>query len=78
MSRGFIEAGSRWINGDEVCDEVGLGRPGVLHYLAFMGHCMLVASMAWVQRFVPGVDASVINVSSTCSLRSLDDEILTV
>ncbi|RHZ63951.1 hypothetical protein CDV55_105128 [Aspergillus turcosus] len=61
VSKGFIEAGSRWINGDEVCDEVGLGRPGVLHYLAFTGHCMLVASMAWMQRLIPGLDALVIN-----------------
>ncbi|KAF7121962.1 hypothetical protein CNMCM5793_009516 [Aspergillus hiratsukae] len=75
VSRGFIEAGSRWINGDEVCDELGLGRPGVLHYLAFTGHCMLVASMAWMQRLVPGLDGLVINVSSPSLL---DDEVLTV
>jgi hypothetical protein len=64
VSRGFIEAGSRWINGDELCDELGLGRPGVLHYLAFLGHCILVVSMVWVQRLVPGFDGFVVNVSS--------------
>lgn len=64
VSRGFIEAGSRWINGDELCDELGLGRPGVLHYLTFAGHCVLVVFMAWVQRVVPGVDGFVVNVSA--------------
>ncbi|GFF32967.1 latex clearing protein [Aspergillus udagawae] len=71
MSRGFIEAGSRWINGDELCDELGLGRPGVLHYVAFMGHCMLVVFMAWVQRLVPGLDGIVVNFFRSVLYRGL-------
>ncbi|KAF4152605.1 hypothetical protein CNMCM6069_001876 [Aspergillus lentulus] len=71
VSRGFIEAGSRWINGDELCDELGLGRPGVLHYLTFAGHCVLVVFMAWVQRVVPGVDGFVVNVFRSILYRAL-------
>ncbi|EAW11634.1 oxygenase MpaB family protein [Aspergillus clavatus NRRL 1] len=63
VSKGFIEAGSRWINGDELCDELDLGRPGVLHYLAFTGHCVLVIILAWTQRIVPGFDDLMISVS---------------
>jgi hypothetical protein len=65
ISRGFIEAGSRWLNGHELCDQLGLGRPGVLSYVAFAGCCALVISMAWAQRIIPGFDSFIIQVSST-------------
>ncbi|KAH8693549.1 hypothetical protein BGW36DRAFT_300319 [Talaromyces proteolyticus] len=55
-SRGFIEAGSRWLNGHELCDELGLGRPGFLSYVAFAGLCVLVNSLAWTQRLIPAFD----------------------
>lgn len=64
ISRGFIEAGSRWINGHEFCDEVGLGRPGILSYIAFVGCCSLVIVMAWAQRLIPAFDRFMIQVSS--------------
>ncbi|PYH95297.1 hypothetical protein BO71DRAFT_474111 [Aspergillus ellipticus CBS 707.79] len=56
ISKAFIEAGSRWINGDELCDELELSRPGLLAYLSFSGHCVLVMLMAWVQWLFPYVD----------------------
>ncbi|GKZ28604.1 hypothetical protein AbraIFM66950_010286 [Aspergillus brasiliensis] len=60
VSKGFIEAGSRWINGDDLCDELELGKPGLLFYLAFCGYCALVISMAWVQRLLPSLDGLLI------------------
>ncbi|KAG2416003.1 hypothetical protein HFD88_007195 [Aspergillus terreus] len=60
VSKRFVEAGSRWINGHELCDELEMGRPGLLHYLVFAGHCVLVAVLAWVQWVVPGLDALVV------------------
>ncbi|KAF9884490.1 hypothetical protein FE257_001677 [Aspergillus nanangensis] len=62
VSKRFIEAGSRWINGHELCDELDLGRPGGLHYVAFGGHCVLVAVLAWVQWAVPFLDGVVIEL----------------
>ncbi|OOF92795.1 hypothetical protein ASPCADRAFT_174695 [Aspergillus carbonarius ITEM 5010] len=56
ISKAFIEAGSRWINGDELCDELELGKPGLLAYLSFSGHCVLVVAMAWLQRRLPSLE----------------------
>ncbi|KAL7816079.1 hypothetical protein V8C44DRAFT_308699 [Trichoderma aethiopicum] len=59
VSVGFIEAGSRTLNGDEVCDSLGLGKPGLLAYACWRGHCWFVQSLALVQRWVPGADEAV-------------------
>ncbi|PWY75124.1 transcriptional regulator [Aspergillus heteromorphus CBS 117.55] len=56
ISKAFIEAGSRWINGDELCDELELGKPGALAYLSFSGHCILVTVIAWLQWILPVLD----------------------
>jgi hypothetical protein len=63
ISRGFIEAGSRWLNGHQLCDELGLGRPGWFSYVVFAGHCVLVTVLAWAQRLVPLFDNFMIEVS---------------
>ncbi|KAF7588365.1 hypothetical protein BBP40_005794 [Aspergillus hancockii] len=63
VSRGFIEVGARWINGDEVCDELELGRPGWLFYVLFAGYILLVWELAWVQWLVPEFDRFMIRVS---------------
>ncbi|KAE8396199.1 hypothetical protein BDV23DRAFT_192113 [Aspergillus alliaceus] len=63
VSRKFIEAGSRWINGDEICDELELGKPGALHQLMFAGYCALVRGLAWLQRMVPRFDEYMIQLS---------------
>lgn len=53
LSAGFIEAGSRVLNGDALCDQLGMGRPGVYHYACFRGFCWLVRTLAVVQRWFP-------------------------
>ncbi|TFA97885.1 hypothetical protein CCMA1212_010399 [Trichoderma ghanense] len=58
VSVGFIEAGSRILNGDEICDLLGFGKPGLLAYACWRGHCWFVQSL--VQRWVPGVDRAVV------------------
>lgn len=60
VSVGFIEAGSRILNGDELCDSLGLGKPGFLAYGCWRGHCWFVQSLALVQRWVPGADEAVV------------------
>lgn len=56
ISAGFIEAGSRWLNGDALCDQLGMGRPGWYPYACFKGHCWLVVALATAQRWVPRFD----------------------
>ena len=64
VSREFIEAGSRWMNGGEICDHLGLGKPGWYWYAVMAGQCMLSVGMCWAQRVVPALDRWVIKVSS--------------
>lgn len=56
VSSKFIEAGSRVLNGDELCDSLGLGRPGWYSYACFKGHCWLVQVLAFMQQNFPSLD----------------------
>ncbi|KAG6357034.1 hypothetical protein INS49_014910 [Diaporthe citri] len=56
ISAQFIEAGSRVLNGDELCDSLGLGRPGWYSYACFKGHCWLVQVLALAQHNIPSLD----------------------
>ncbi|KAL7784316.1 hypothetical protein V8C37DRAFT_396091 [Trichoderma ceciliae] len=61
ISAGFIEAGSRLLNGDELCDSLGFGRPGRLAYACWRGHCWFVRVLALAQRWIPAVDDAVVD-----------------
>lgn len=63
VSKEFIEAGSRVLNGDELCDQLEMGRPGWVSYASFKGHCWLVSVLARVQRLSPAFDEWIIQVS---------------
>ena len=74
VSREFIEAGSRWMCGAEVCDFLGLGRPGAYYYAVMAGQCVLSWGLCWAQRVVPALDRWVVKVrdvthaSAYCSI----------
>ncbi|KAH6884177.1 hypothetical protein B0T10DRAFT_493706 [Thelonectria olida] len=59
VSAQFIEAGSRVLNGDGLCDSLGLGRPGWFPYACFKGHCWLVRVLALAQQTIPSIDRRV-------------------
>ncbi|KAL2868165.1 oxygenase MpaB family protein [Aspergillus lucknowensis] len=61
VSSGFVAAGGRWINGDKLCDELALERPGVVYYLSFVGFCVFATALAWAQKLIPGFDAVMVN-----------------
>jgi len=63
ISKGFIEAGSRVLNGDELCDQLEMGRPGWVSYACFQGHCWTVSALARAQRLSPKFDRWVVEVS---------------
>lgn len=60
ISAGFIEAGSRMLNGHEVCDGLGFGRPGPLAYACWRGHCWFVGALAMAQQWIPAVDEAMV------------------
>jgi hypothetical protein len=62
LSKGFMEAGCRWMNGNEMCDALGLGRPSMYSYALFAGHNIVVSTMAVAQRFIPALDKFMVQV----------------
>ncbi|KAF5677141.1 transcriptional regulator [Fusarium circinatum] len=62
ISDGFIQAASRVLNGHEICDQLGMGRPSWYSYACFRGHCWLVWSLASLQRWIPALDDKVIDL----------------
>ncbi|QBZ63620.1 hypothetical protein PoMZ_05305, partial [Pyricularia oryzae] len=61
LSAGFIEAGSRVLNGDALCDDLGMRRPGLYHYACFRGYCWFVKTLAAAQQWFPRLDAKIID-----------------
>ena len=68
ISKEFIEAGSRWVNGPEFSETLEVGKPGIYYYLAFTGQIMLSWAMCWMQRLVPSLDRWIIKVSESHTL----------
>ena len=64
-SQQYWEAGARWINGNELADEMGMGRPGLYYWIVFAGQCLLSSSICYVCRDVPYLDKKSIKVSGT-------------
>ena len=63
LSVGFVAAGSRSMNGDELCDKLNIHRPILLHYATFRGCCWLAITLCHLQRWCITLDEFVINVS---------------
>lgn len=63
ISRDFMEAGSRWINGDALCDALDLGRPGRYYYALMTGLSWIVRSVAFLQKTIPSFDRFIVAVS---------------
>lgn len=49
LSSDFIEVGSRKLNGDEFCDSLGLGKPGLYTYACFDGFCFVARCLVRLQ-----------------------------
>ena len=65
ISRGFLEAGSRSMNGNELCDELKLGRPGLVNHVCFTSFCWLIWLLSVVQKVSPAVEQWSANVRIT-------------
>lgn len=60
ISRNFIEAGARTLNGDRFCDALELGNPGWSSYAAFRAFCWIVRGLSWCQEAYPPLDDYVV------------------
>lgn len=62
--REFFEAGSRYINGDELCDDIGLKKPGLYWQAVIKGQCWLLVIVTCISRSVPALDRWMIEASA--------------
>lgn len=65
VSKEFLEAGSRWLNSNELYDGLGLGNPDY-YYLALMARqCWLSMLVAYTARAIPLLDEKQILVNQS-------------
>lgn len=49
-SRDFLNANARWLNGNELGDDLGLGRPSLYYWALVAGQCMLFMASSYTYR----------------------------
>lgn len=55
-SRSFLEVNARWLNGNELCDALGLGRPSLYYWILMSGQCIFFMSVCYLYRSIPSLD----------------------
>lgn len=55
-SRSFLEVNARWLNGNELCDALGLGHPSLWYWALMSGQCIFFMSVCYLYRSVPSLD----------------------
>ena len=68
-SKSFLEVNSRWLNGNELCDALGLGRPGLYFWALMTGQCAFFMALCYSYRLIPYLDRRKIKVCKKSSHR---------
>lgn len=55
-SADFLIAGARWLNGNELADELGLARPGLYYWMLMAGQCLFFCFWCYTYRSIPSLD----------------------
>ncbi|KAB8294888.1 hypothetical protein EYC80_006848 [Monilinia laxa] len=55
-SRDFLEASARWLNGSELSDALGLGRPSFYYTALVAGQCIVFMSISYLYRSIKHLD----------------------
>lgn len=55
-SRSFLEVNARWMNGNELCDELGLGRPSAWYWALMAGQCLFFMGVCYFYRSFEALD----------------------
>jgi hypothetical protein len=56
-SRQFLESSTRWLNGNELADALGIGRPNILYSALVAGQCIFFMGLCYTYRSFPYLDA---------------------
>ena len=63
LSKDFLEVGTRWLNGKDLSDGLGIGNPGYYYWALMAGQCWLSKLVAYTARAIPWLDELQIAVS---------------
>jgi len=55
-SSDMLVVSARWLNGNELCDRLGLARPGLYYWSLMAGQCVFFMFMCYVYRSIPRLD----------------------
>ncbi|RMD44593.1 hypothetical protein DV735_g496, partial [Chaetothyriales sp. CBS 134920] len=55
-SRPFLEASARWLNGNQLCDSLGLGKPSWYYWPLVAGQCMFFCTVYYPSRLISWAD----------------------
>jgi hypothetical protein len=61
-SRSFLEVNARWLNGNDLCDALALGRPSLYYWTLMAGQCIFFMSICYFYRSIPWLDRRKIKV----------------
>lgn len=56
-SADMLVASARWLNGNELCDRLGLMRPSLYYWALMAGQCAFFMTLCYVYRAIPSWDA---------------------
>ncbi|CAD6593736.1 MAG: hypothetical protein ASARMPREDX12_007493 [Alectoria sarmentosa] len=55
-SEAFLQVNSRWLNGNELSDALGIGRPSIYYWALAVGQCLFFMAICYTYRAVPYLD----------------------
>lgn len=55
-SADFLIASARWLNGNDLCDELGLARPSAYYWSLMAGQCLFFCFFCYTYRSIPSLD----------------------
>lgn len=62
-SESFLYVNARFLNGNELCDALGLGRPNLYYWALAAGQCLFFMFFCYTYRSIPALDRRKIAVS---------------
>jgi ER-bound oxygenase mpaB/B'/Rubber oxygenase, catalytic domain len=66
-SKPFLEVNARWLNGNDLCDALGLGRPSLYYWALMAGQCLFFMAICYTYRSIRSLDQRKIAVSYSIS-----------
>lgn len=61
-SRDFLNASTRWLNGDELADALAIGKPGLYYKALVAGQCIFFMCLCYTYRSIPYLDRKKVTV----------------